>query len=112
MPYGRTDVYCDAEKFGLTQVDEIDLSDGCYQFDLVVVWKHEDGKHYWANDSGCSCPSPFELYTTLDQLTPLVSDHDMMQLIKMVDGDSPYSQYTTVEERAKFINTVRESMRS
>jgi hypothetical protein len=54
-------IYYDPEKFGLTTVGEIDWSDGCYQFDLTVVWKRDfDGRFVYAEDSGCSCPSPFE----------------------------------------------------
>jgi hypothetical protein len=52
--------YYKPEAFGLTQVFSIDFSDGCYQFDLLVVWKDADGRLYYAEDSGCSCPSPFE----------------------------------------------------
>lgn len=54
-------IYSEPEKFGLTTVGEIDWSDGCYQFNLTVVWKRDiDGKFVYAEDNGCSCPSPFE----------------------------------------------------
>jgi hypothetical protein len=46
--------------FGLAPVGEIDWSDGCYQFDYTVVWRRMDGRLVYAEDSGCSCPSPFE----------------------------------------------------
>lgn len=53
-------IYYNPEKFGLTMIGEIDWSDGSYQFDLTVVWKRDsDGKFVYAEDSGCSCPSPF-----------------------------------------------------
>lgn len=53
-------VYYDPEKFGLTTVAAIDYSDGCYQFDYLVVWKNEAGDLLYAEDAGCSCPCPFE----------------------------------------------------
>jgi len=53
-------VYYNPEKFGLTPVFTMDFSDGCYQFDYLVVWKNADGDLFYAEDSGCSCPSPFE----------------------------------------------------
>jgi len=54
-------IYYDPEKFGLTPIGEIDWLDGSYEFDLTVVWKREfDGRFVYAEDSGCSCPSPFE----------------------------------------------------
>lgn len=54
------DVYYSPEKFGLTPLGDIDFSDGCYQFDLTAVWRDATGKLLWADDAGCSCPSPFE----------------------------------------------------
>lgn len=64
-------IYYDPEKFGLTTIGEIDWSDGCYCFDYTVVWKREsDGRFVYADDSGCSCPSPFE-DTGVDELVVL-----------------------------------------
>ena len=62
------DVYNSPEKFGLTEVGQIDWAEQDYSFDMTVVWKDENGKLYWADDSGCSCPSPFEDFHSLDQL--------------------------------------------
>ena len=54
-------VYYNPEKFGLRIVGEIEWSIPCYSFDMTVVWQHiNSGQFYWASDSGCSCPSPFE----------------------------------------------------
>lgn len=64
-------IYYDPEKFGLEQVAEIDFSDGYYQFDYLVVWKDKDDRLYYAEDSGCSCPSPFETFTR-ETVTPVV----------------------------------------
>lgn len=69
MGWNSPDVYYQPEKFGLTIVGSIELYDEAYQFDTIVVWWHEDGTIYVGHDSGCSCPSPFEDYTTLDSLT-------------------------------------------
>ena len=64
-------LYYDPEKFGLTTIGEIDFSDGNYCFDYTVVWKREsDGRFVYADDAGCSCPSPFE-DTGVDELTVL-----------------------------------------
>lgn len=53
-------LYYDPEKFGLKVLGDIDWSDGYYQFDQTVIWQDEQGQMYYADDSGCSCPSPFE----------------------------------------------------
>lgn len=61
--------YSTPDKYGLTTVGQVEWSEPCYDFDLTVVWWTEDGRLYWADDSGCSCPSPFEDFTKLDELT-------------------------------------------
>ncbi len=48
-----------------------DYSDGSYQFDTRVVWKHSSGAFYTARDSGCSCPTPFEDYKSIESLERL-----------------------------------------
>ena len=61
-------VYYNPEKFGLTVVGELNDPWASYDFNDLVVWKHEEGGVYWATDSGCSCPTPFETYNSLDDL--------------------------------------------
>lgn len=72
MGYRQSDVYYQPEHFGLQQIAQIDYSDGSYQFDYRVIWRHTDGRMFTARDSGCSCPSPFEDYISLDMLEPFV----------------------------------------
>lgn len=63
------DIYHSPKEFGLEQVCFIDYSDGCYRFDLRVVWRHKDsGALYTARDAGCSCPYPFEHYRKIEDL--------------------------------------------
>ena len=76
MSYYDPDVYYQPEKFGLTPVKEMDVADS-WEFDIIVVWKHEDGRWFVGNDSGCSCPSPFEYRNSLDDLTEVWSVHDV-----------------------------------
>jgi len=65
-------LYSSPEKHGLTTVGEIEWGYGDYSFDLTVVWKTADGKFLYAEDSGCSCPSPFD-ETALVDLRPVES---------------------------------------
>ena len=60
--------YYDPQKLGLKIVGEIDCGGG-YEFDKFVVWEKADGSKWYATDSGCSCPSPFE-NTELADLQP------------------------------------------
>lgn len=82
MGWGE-DVYYNPEKFDLTPVGEVDISDGCYQFDIFAVWKDEEGTYYWVQDSGCSCPSPFERYTKLEDLES-GTGHDAVRALKQL----------------------------
>lgn len=56
-----SNIYDDPEKFGLAIVGEVEFSSGAYEFDTSVVWRDADtGDLFYADDSGCSCPIPFE----------------------------------------------------
>lgn len=68
MGYGNPDPYNQPEKFGLTPVAEVHWDDESYQFNFMAVWVDGNGQLYWATDSGCSCPSPFEDFHSLDEL--------------------------------------------
>lgn len=68
MGWHNPDLYNQPEKFGIKTVGEVEWDDESYQFNITAVWQSkEDHKmFYWAHDSGCSCPSPFEGYTCLE----------------------------------------------
>lgn len=66
MGYHVPDMYGQPEAFGLTLVGCASDDTMDYQFDMFAVWQDRDGVFYWAEDSGCSCPSPFENFTRLD----------------------------------------------
>lgn len=69
MGYYNNNLYYEPESLGYTLVDELEFSDGCYQFDTLIVLEKE-GKYFYAEDSGCSCPTPFEDVGE-DDLTPI-----------------------------------------
>lgn len=49
------------ENCGLEIFKSIDTA-GSYEFDMFVVWrKLDDNTLWWDTDSGCSCPSPFDV---------------------------------------------------
>ena len=74
MSYYYPDVYMQAEKFGLSIVGELDDPFADYSFNKLVVWQHEDGRLFYATDLGCSCPSPFENFRSLDSLTEITDE--------------------------------------
>jgi hypothetical protein len=79
-------VYSAPEKFGLTIVAELE-KDLSYSFDKLVVWRDANGKLYFAGDAGCSCPSPFEDYKSVESLIPI---HHLTDLDNAVGG-FPYT---------------------
>lgn len=70
----KRNCYYYPEDNGLEVFDEVETGEYC-NFDTTVVWRHkETGKLYWAHDSGCSCPTPFECYTSIRDLNELTED--------------------------------------
>lgn len=53
-------------------VAEVSLSEPDWSFDLLGIWKTEDG-YYLSTDSGCSCPTPWESHTDDDLTGPLTA---------------------------------------
>ena len=65
-------IYSEPVAFGLRVFAEVDDADACYSFDTVVVWQDPiTFEYFWADDSGCSCPSPFEDVLGREELTRL-----------------------------------------
>jgi hypothetical protein len=83
-----TNVYYSPEKLGLTKVDEADLDNEPYQFNIRAVWRQTSGVIYTAKDSGCSCPSPFEDYNRLEDLDRIAARQQVDEIIKEVAASS------------------------
>lgn len=85
MGYNQNDLYFQPEAFGLRVIGQLNDPEASWSFDDLIVWQHEEtGKIYYATDAGCSCPSPFEDYTSLEQATEVISIHDF------IDGVEDY----------------------
>jgi len=58
--YDTSDQVNDA---GLVQVGELDEEGLSYEYHTLLVVQHVESKRvFYAEDSGCSCPTPFEDY--------------------------------------------------
>lgn len=58
--------YYAPDKLGLEMID-VEQEDLSYEFDIIAFWATQEGLIFTAQDSGCSCPSPFEDYCGVDQ---------------------------------------------
>ena len=57
--YSENPVY-NPSSWGLNIIGSVELNGESYQFNKIYVWKRQDGKVFYGQDSGCSCPTPFE----------------------------------------------------
>lgn len=67
-----TSLYYAPYEWGLEFVASHETKGEPYQFSLVAVFKDPvTGEYFWAQDSGCSCPVPFERHAreSLEHLT-------------------------------------------
>jgi hypothetical protein len=65
-------MYYDPEKYGLEIVAKLEDPHASYSFDIFCVWiRKADGELFYGQDSGCSCPSPFEKITGVEMLSRL-----------------------------------------
>ncbi len=104
-----SNVYYNPEQCGLNLVGVLDDAKLSYEFDtLIVLEATQDGKLYWARDSGCSCPTPFEDYrfgngeTNLEEL----NKETLSQFITSVD-----SFPASPDERRDLIRKVEDRLK-
>lgn len=56
-----SNVYYNPEEFGLVLVNCLDEPNLSYEYNTLIVLQHTATKRlFFAQDSGCSCPTPFE----------------------------------------------------
>lgn len=58
-----SNVYYYPENCDLKVIGHLEEPNMDYEFHILGVWRDpKSGKMFWAEDSGCSCPVPFEDY--------------------------------------------------
>lgn len=83
MPDWDHNLYYNPDKSGFSLFDEIDTASS-YEFDkLIVLERLSDKQLFWATDSGCSCPTPFEDIGA-DELTSISNPHEYEEFAKAV----------------------------
>lgn len=66
MSNERINPYYNSEKLGWSRI-EFDQPDMSYEYNTICFWRTKDGLIFTAEDSGCSCPTPFEKYEGVDE---------------------------------------------
>ncbi len=100
-------IYSDPSDFGMTLVGEAELSDGSYQFDMTLVLT--DGESfYYVQDSGCSCPMPFEDVTGIDGLTKIDRPQDLIDFMdEQIKQGYTYSESDAQRAQAEAGDLIR-----
>lgn len=80
MSYYEKNPYYSPEAFGLKLETQLDMTKFDYSFDYRVIWSDDSGQIYTAYDSGCSCPTPFEDYDSIDKLDKVPQDVSWTEL--------------------------------
>lgn len=100
-------VYYAPEKFGLTTVGELDYSSGSYEFDLTAVWVDDQKNLYYGDDSGCSCPSPFEGVGLNDLTKATVAQLQGHLRARMAEA---YRKYVSDNDVVDLVNAARKAV--
>lgn len=99
-------IYYQPSDLDLDAVGEVEWDDESYQFNLTGVWRHTvTGDLYYADDSGCSCPSPFEDCRTLQDFTRVEKMQDLIEHLADQQGGR-----TDVEVTRQVASLVRASI--
>lgn len=108
MGYSDPDVYYQPEYFDLEIVGTLELAEPCWSFDMFAVFKHADGRTFWAQDSGCSCPSPFENYNSLESLNEFSNVSELRS--EIINGYSWDSSYLSLNDIDTWLAELRRKL--
>jgi hypothetical protein len=75
-----SNIYDNPAAHGAEFIGEVSEPDMCWEFNVIAFWS-KDGKVYAGQDSGCSCPSPFETFDGIADLTEVRSLDDARRLM-------------------------------
>lgn len=106
-------IYYSPEECGLKIFGEVQKEPD-YDFDKFVIWERLSDHHlFYASDSGCSCPSPFEDYHSVDQLTPIFPATQLEFEHEIMSWNVRYDDVThcPVAEINELLQKVRQHMR-
>jgi hypothetical protein len=65
-------IYYNPEQLGLKVFAEISNLALDYEFSMFIVWQDAEGNLFYGEDSGCSCPEPFQDVTGVEDLNTII----------------------------------------
>jgi len=87
--YGRPNPASEPKSCGLEIIDQLDEDDLSYEYNTIIAWRDtETGRVYVAQDSGCSCPTPFETFEKLSDLTLIAHASDAQDFVRTVNTEN------------------------
>lgn len=104
LAWHTTGIWDNPQDFGLTMVKDVDIADS-YEFDMIAIWKTEDGRYLIGTDSGCSCPTPFE-NTKVEDLTEVRTLADVADFARATWSDSYYDEQEREEGVARLVDRL------
>ena len=102
----KENLYYNPETWGLEQIAHLELAGG-YEFDTYVAWKNAEGEIFWAHDSGCSCPIPFQDYKEIKELS-IIRDYSGWDELHRELGSRVIGGGYSAENFQEFLSSVRE----
>lgn len=94
-------------------IGEIECGSGDYSFDLFrVVQDAKSGNLFYATDSGCSCPSPFEDVEYPEDYTKITRGASFESFKTDFENYiKEHGNYVSVTDKMEFIKTVKDILK-
>lgn len=108
-----SNIYYHPENNGLEIVDSLSPPDLSYEFDIFLVLKDTaSGDLYWVQDSGCSCPTPFEDVRRLSDLMRIDPNQFARFTDELAEWAKDWKGGSKVEfgRLSQFLRTVKEAL--
>lgn len=94
-----------------TEVYNVEWSGESYEFDQTAVFESkETGMLFYADDTGCSCPIPFE-NTTFDDLTPITRLQDWIDhTVKRMNSRYSCNNYDPTDQVVYSVKIISQKL--
>ena len=98
------------EACGLETIATLDDPNAFYSFDSIIAWRDQaTGVVYLAADYGCSCPTPFEGYAKLSDLTRVTTREEAQDFVRQENG-SESNQTWPLRDVLTFLDAVEQAL--